>query len=160
MLSTKIGRLLRPHEPDATANLRSRNALPFAQAYDYSYDGALRSLEDSLQRLGLGCIDVALIHDIDAYHHGPEEQKRLCLHILTQTGMTSKDFQLGATKCFMKQAVVSVLEEVRQRLSLGAATRLQAAQRRRYQRHVYVELRFRAVRLQAWSRRKRGPGGE
>ena len=48
-----------------------------------------------------------------------------------------------------------VLEEVRQRLSLVAATRLQAAQRRRYQRHVYLELRFRAVRLQAWSRRKR-----
>ncbi len=76
VLSTKVGRLLRPLEAGAGADMRSRNALPFAQSYDYSYDGALRSIEDSLQRLGLGCIDVALIHDIDAYHHGPQEQKR------------------------------------------------------------------------------------
>jgi D-threo-aldose 1-dehydrogenase len=76
VLSTKIGRMLSPLGPGAAANLHSRTALPFAQAYDYSYDGALRSLDDSLQRLGLGCIDVALIHDIDADHHGPAGQKR------------------------------------------------------------------------------------
>lgn len=76
VLSTKIGRLLSPLEPGAAGNLRSRNVLPFTQAYDYSYDATLRSLEDSLQRLGLGRIDVALIHDIDAAHHGPAGQKR------------------------------------------------------------------------------------
>ena len=76
VLSSKIGRLLSPLAPGAAADPRIRNALPFAQAYDYSYDGALRSIEDSLQRLGLGRIDVALIHDIDADHHGPEGQKR------------------------------------------------------------------------------------
>ena len=30
---------------------------------DYSYDGTLRSLEDSLQRLGLASVDLVLVHD-------------------------------------------------------------------------------------------------
>lgn len=69
-LSSKTGRLLRA---DA-ATPRDQNAyvdvLPFAQTFDYSYDGTLRSVEDSLQRLGLARLDVAYIHDIDVITHG------------------------------------------------------------------------------------------
>ncbi|MBV8652306.1 MAG: aldo/keto reductase, partial [Alphaproteobacteria bacterium] len=70
VLATKIGRLLRP-EPRADGGLY-RNILPFATEYDYSYDGVLRSVEDSLQRLGLARIDVLHIHDVDIWTHGSE----------------------------------------------------------------------------------------
>ena len=33
--------------------------------YDYSYDGVMRSYEDSLQRLGMNRIDLLIIHDLD-----------------------------------------------------------------------------------------------
>ena len=41
--------------------------------HDYSYDGAMRSHELSLQRFGLPRIDILLIHDADAWSHGPVE---------------------------------------------------------------------------------------
>jgi D-threo-aldose 1-dehydrogenase len=37
--------------------------------FDYSYDGVMRSFEDSLQRLGINSIDLLLIHDLDAWSH-------------------------------------------------------------------------------------------
>ncbi len=54
VLSTKVGRLIRPDE----------NGAPQA-VFDFSYDGVLRSFEESLQRLGLDRVDVLLIHDAD-----------------------------------------------------------------------------------------------
>src|SRR5438067_11533401 len=48
-LSTKVGRLLRA-DPHAPRNQHGYvDVLPFVQRYDYSYDGTLRSIEDSLQ---------------------------------------------------------------------------------------------------------------
>jgi D-threo-aldose 1-dehydrogenase len=40
--------------------------------YDYSYDGIMRSFEDSLQRLGLARIDILYVHDIGVVQHGGE----------------------------------------------------------------------------------------
>jgi D-threo-aldose 1-dehydrogenase len=60
VLSTKVGRLVAPHGIE----------------HDYGHDGVLRSLEDSLRRLGLARIDVALIHDIDPYNHGADQPRR------------------------------------------------------------------------------------
>jgi D-threo-aldose 1-dehydrogenase len=72
VLSTKVGRLLRPRrQPDAAADGRMA-PLPFEVAYDYSYDGIMRSVEDSYQRLGLARIDILLVHDIGVYQHGSE----------------------------------------------------------------------------------------
>lgn len=74
VLSTKVGRLL---SPDARAPRDQHGyigVLPFRQRFDYSYDGAMRSIEDSLQRLGLARIDIALIHDIDVFTHGTDAQ--------------------------------------------------------------------------------------
>ena len=48
------------------------NALPFDYVYDYSRDGTRRSLEDSLQRLGLARVDIALIHDVVPRWHGAD----------------------------------------------------------------------------------------
>ena len=67
-LSTKVGRLLRADaaRPDAD---EFHDPLPFAPVFDYSYDATWRSVEDSLQRLGLARIDIALLHDLDPTVH-------------------------------------------------------------------------------------------
>ena len=72
VLSTKVGRLLRADSAlrgDAE-RLGFRSALPFVGHYDYTYDGILRSHEDSLQRLGLARVDLLFVHDIGARTHG------------------------------------------------------------------------------------------
>src|SRR5712692_3737445 len=48
VLSTKVGRLLRPVAAPAASD-EARRPLPFAPVYDYSYDGIMRSFDDSLQ---------------------------------------------------------------------------------------------------------------
>jgi D-threo-aldose 1-dehydrogenase len=62
VLSTKVGRLLRPGLP---AQPIFRGTPPFGPVFDFSHDGVLRSLDESLTRLGLDRVDVALIHDPD-----------------------------------------------------------------------------------------------
>ena len=69
-LSTKVGRLLRPDPAGGVAPDGRLAPLPFRVAYDYSHDAILRSVEDSLQRLGLARIDILYVHDIGAYQHG------------------------------------------------------------------------------------------
>src|SRR5580700_9632734 len=69
VLSTKVGRLLRPF-PQVPSEPGRRHPLPFGVVYDYSYDGIMRSVEDSLQRLGLARIDILYVHDIGRYQHG------------------------------------------------------------------------------------------
>ena len=76
VLSSKVGRLLRPGRDPGDAFDGYADALPFRTVYDYSYDGAMRSFEDSLQRLGMDRIDILLVHDIDVRTHGVEDQPR------------------------------------------------------------------------------------
>jgi D-threo-aldose 1-dehydrogenase len=71
VLSSKVGRLLEPGEPAAGAYV---DVPPYRVVFDYSYDGTLRSVDASLTRLGLDRIDILLIHDIDAFTHGPDRQ--------------------------------------------------------------------------------------
>lgn len=70
VLSSKVGRLLRANPAAARDQHGYVGILPFDQHWDYSADGVRRSLEDSLQRLGLARIDVAYVHDLDAVTHG------------------------------------------------------------------------------------------
>jgi D-threo-aldose 1-dehydrogenase len=69
VLSTKVGRLLRPRLTPTETGGR-RRPMPFDAVYDYSYDGILRSFEESLQRLGLAGIEILYVHDIGAMQHG------------------------------------------------------------------------------------------
>jgi D-threo-aldose 1-dehydrogenase len=71
VLSTKVGRLLRPKTDDAPQAGGRLSPMPFDVVYDYSYDGIMRSVEDSYQRLGLARIDILYVHDIGVYQHGP-----------------------------------------------------------------------------------------
>jgi D-threo-aldose 1-dehydrogenase len=75
VLSTKVGRLLRP-DPAARTPGPFSTTLPFDIAYDYSHDGAMRSIEDSLQRLGLSHVDIAYIHDVTPKWAGAELEPR------------------------------------------------------------------------------------
>ena len=62
-LSTKIGRLLDPVPQVPEIDDNFQHGLSFKRRLDYTYDGTMRSIEDSLQRLGLPSIDIVYIHD-------------------------------------------------------------------------------------------------
>ena len=92
ILSSKVGRVL-----TATRDLDSFDkggwigGLPFDYRFDYSYDGIMRSWEDSLQRLGLSSIDVLLIHDLDSFFHDSEQRFSAHLNQLITSGWRALD---------------------------------------------------------------------
>ena len=65
VLSSKVGRLIKPDIENGNSSEQV--------VYDYSRDGAIRSIEASLSRLGLDRIDIVLIHDIDTWTHGAQQ---------------------------------------------------------------------------------------
>ncbi len=75
LLSTKVGRLLEPADvPNPDEGFF--DPLPFRRRIDYSAAGTVRSLADSLQRLGLRRLDIAYIHDVAEDWHGPAWKDR------------------------------------------------------------------------------------
>ena len=67
ILATKVGRLLRADAPpDPTQSYKG--APPLNPVFDFSYDGVMRSVEESLERLGLDHVDVLHIHDPDDHY--------------------------------------------------------------------------------------------
>ena len=72
VVSTKVGRLMRPTADVAPGTDGWATPLPFRPHFDYTYDGVLRSHEDSLQRLGLDRVDILFVHDIGAMTHGDQ----------------------------------------------------------------------------------------
>jgi D-threo-aldose 1-dehydrogenase len=70
VLSSKVGRLLHPCPPETRDGLDKWFDVPARnEVYDYSYDGVMRSLEASLERLGLDRIDILYAHDLDIFNH-------------------------------------------------------------------------------------------
>lgn len=63
-LSTKVGRLLKPQENFKKDGLLWQGKMNFSYEYDYSAAGVRKSVEDSLQRLGLSSLDIVFIHDL------------------------------------------------------------------------------------------------
>jgi D-threo-aldose 1-dehydrogenase len=59
VISTKVGRVLDPVEPGGTE---------MAWSFDFSREGAIRSFESSLQRLGLDHVDILYVHDPDDHY--------------------------------------------------------------------------------------------
>lgn len=80
VLSTKVGwRLHRRGQSDGPGSPSDSlfdHPAPFAPRIDYSYDGVMRSFEDSLQRLGRDHIDILLLHDCDRRNHGEDGYKQ------------------------------------------------------------------------------------
>ncbi len=73
VVSTKVGRIIRDCPPEEVPETVFRNTPSRAFAFDYSYDGVMRSHEDSLRRLQQDRVDILLVHDIDAPTHGSRE---------------------------------------------------------------------------------------
>jgi D-threo-aldose 1-dehydrogenase len=64
VLSSKVGKLLK-----ASPRNNAREYFPFTPSpnkpfFDYTADGVKRSIEDSLQRLGLDALDIVFVHDL------------------------------------------------------------------------------------------------
>lgn len=68
--STKVGRLLTAAQDVPAHDEGFVHALPFRRSIDYSAAGAIRSIEDSLQRTGLSRLDIVYIHDVSEDWHG------------------------------------------------------------------------------------------
>ncbi len=80
VLSSKVGRLLKPARKADINYAPWTNAGRFSIQFDYSYDGTMRSVEDRLQRMGLERMDICFIHDIDVFTRGDEQPE-----VFTQT---------------------------------------------------------------------------
>jgi len=77
IVSTKVGRVLKPGLPKEPASYGWPRPLPFHPVFDYGYDAVMRSYEDSLQRLGRDRIDILFLHDIGSFTHpNSSEEKR------------------------------------------------------------------------------------
>ena len=73
VLSSKVGRLLHPARKEDINYAPWTNAGRFEVEFNYSYDATMRSVDDSLQRMGLESIDILYIHDIDKFTRGDEQ---------------------------------------------------------------------------------------
>ena len=74
-LCTKVGRYMTPDDSNKINRGSFKGGLNFSPNLDYSYDGVMKSFEQSLLRLGLSEIDICLIHDVDKWTHGDEVEK-------------------------------------------------------------------------------------
>jgi len=73
LVSTKVGRTYHaPSGDEAWDGAGYKGGLPFVAQFDYSYDGTMRSIEQSMMRTGLNRFDIVLIHDVDIWTHGSE----------------------------------------------------------------------------------------
>jgi D-threo-aldose 1-dehydrogenase len=87
VLETKVGRILKsveqaepvPWFPDADPHIEP--------VFDYSRDGIMKSLEDSLTRLGVDHIDIALMHDCENHQEEAINNAYPVLHTLKQQGV-------------------------------------------------------------------------
>jgi D-threo-aldose 1-dehydrogenase len=112
VLSTKVGRLIRPADQIPTGADVDRQELDGREdafyfgtdrvrpVFDYSRDGIERSIEDSLERLGIGRIDIALIHDPDDHWSAAIGEAYPALHRLREQGM------IGAIGAGMNQSAM------------------------------------------------------
>lgn len=74
VVSTKVGRVLRPASFTPASDPWVQGP-PFEAYFDYTYDGVMRSFEDSLQRLLTDHVDIVLMHDIDRFTHGSHQKE-------------------------------------------------------------------------------------
>jgi D-threo-aldose 1-dehydrogenase len=73
VVASKVGRVLKAAKRSDIDFRPWANAAPNVMHFDYSYDGTMRSFEDSLQRLALESIDMLFIHDIDVFTRGKDQ---------------------------------------------------------------------------------------
>jgi D-threo-aldose 1-dehydrogenase len=98
VLSTKVGRLL-VDDPNAVDGTDMFFGTPRrTRVLDYSIDGVLRSVETSLQRLGLDRIDLLLIHDPDEHMDAALDGAYVALERLRREGVVAA-IGVGVNDC-------------------------------------------------------------
>jgi D-threo-aldose 1-dehydrogenase len=96
-LASKVGRLLRADaQPEPGQSWRGTP--PVNPVFDFSYDGVMRSFEESLERLGLDRIDILHIHDPDDHYYAALAGAYRALDRLRADGI------IGAVSAGMNQA--------------------------------------------------------
>lgn len=74
VLSSKVGRLMRPCTPQERSGHGKWFEVPQRrEEFDYSYDGVMRSVEFSMERLGVSRIDILYVHDLCIFTHGSKD---------------------------------------------------------------------------------------
>lgn len=87
IVSTKVGRLLQVSPPKERLGIGKFFDIPSRrEIYDYTYDGIMRSLEFSLERLGLDSVEILFVHDIDIFNHGTAEARDAHVETLMKSG--------------------------------------------------------------------------
>lgn len=102
VLSTKVGRRLIP-QPDGAGRQDDEGfAVPatFRRQWDFSRDGVLRSIEESLARTGLDHIDIAYLHDPDDFRDQATTEALPALAELREQGV------IGAIGAGMNQSAM------------------------------------------------------
>lgn len=97
VLATKVGRILRP-APEGYHDSFFHNHAPFVPEFDFSYDGVMRSFEESLARLAMDRVDILHLHDPDDHFEQALRSGYPALAKLRQSGA------VGAIGVGMNQA--------------------------------------------------------
>ncbi|MFT4775356.1 MAG: D-threo-aldose 1-dehydrogenase [Pontimonas sp.] len=109
-ISTKVGRLLVPTESIEPTGYFDLD--PFNPVFDYSASGIRRSLEESLERLGLDSVDILYIHDPDDYldqainEAYPELDKMRSEGLVSSIGVGTNLAEIGAR--FVRETDIDV----------------------------------------------------
>lgn len=87
VISSKVGRYLEVCPPDQRTGIgKFFNTPSRREVFDYTYDGVMRSIEFSLERLGLDRIDVLFVHDCDVFTHGSEQARDAHVKTVIESG--------------------------------------------------------------------------
>jgi D-threo-aldose 1-dehydrogenase len=87
VVSTKVGRLLEVCPPAQRTGIGKFFDTPNRrEIFDYTYDGVMRSLDASLERLGLDSVDILFVHDVDVFTHGSEAARDAHVETLMSGG--------------------------------------------------------------------------
>ncbi|MGB5131916.1 MAG: aldo/keto reductase [Steroidobacteraceae bacterium] len=86
IIATKVGRLLEPCAKEEVNGVFFVDTPQVRFHYDYSYNGIMRSYEESLKRLGLDRVDILYVHDVCGLVHGGREASEARIQELIETG--------------------------------------------------------------------------
>lgn len=123
VLATKVGRLLRADvPPEPGQSFRGTPAVN--PVFDFSYDGVLRSFEESRERMGIDRVDVLHIHDPDDHYEDALHGAYRALDRLRRDGeiaavgagmnqseMLTRFAREGAFDCFLLAGRYTLLEQ-------------------------------------------------
>jgi len=124
VLVTKVGRLLRLPATPQGEDAYYKGTPPERPVFDFSHDGVMRSLEESLARLGLDRVDILHIHDPDAHEAEAMSGAYRALARLRAEGtiraigagmnqwqMLARFAEVGAFDCFLLAGRYTLLDQ-------------------------------------------------